>query len=92
MRLLLTICQVGLLVMALLGAVVVSLGQTPSWERQEARLDALHGRITSLEELKIADRLARVEEGQNTMRQLQWATLGSILSLALETLARRLKR
>ena len=94
MRVLFTL-QVGLVVLALLGAVAVSLGQVPpsaSFERQEVRIDALTGRVANLEELKIADRLARVEENQNTMRQLQYATLGSILSLALEALARRLKR
>lgn len=82
--------QIALVVAMAVAAVSVVAGQT--WEGHEARLDALRDRVVVIEQLKVADRLARVEEGQASIRQLQYAQLAGILSLALEVIARRLRK
>lgn len=68
-------------------------GQTAAeMGRQEARLESLRDRVAEIESMRIADRMARVEEGQNMIRQLQYAQLAGIFSLALEVLARRIRK
>jgi hypothetical protein len=60
--------------------------------QQQARLDAVERRVSAIESLALADRLARIEEHQKLTGQLQTAQLGGICGLIAEVLWRRVRR